>query len=87
MEAESALQEVLEGGVAKIILKNAFAAWPTDLPLRNAFLSTLAEFDASLVEDFEDRICGDLKDGFGKVTAPPGSMDCCCLHANVPQEC
>ena len=67
LDTDSALQEILKGGVAKIILKNALAALPTDLSLRKAFLGMLLEFDTLLSQGFEDRLCEELKQSFGKV--------------------
>ncbi|GLC41226.1 hypothetical protein PLESTB_001525000 [Pleodorina starrii] len=65
-ESAAAVRAVMQGGVARIVYKNAIAAFPGRLAFRARFLRVLHGFDYSFVEGLLDQVYDSIRQDFGK---------------------
>ncbi|GIL45686.1 hypothetical protein Vafri_2881 [Volvox africanus] len=66
-QSAAAVRAVLQGGVARIVYKNAIAAIPGRLTFRTHFLRLLRGFDYGFVEGLLEQIYDSIRQDFGKV--------------------
>lgn len=63
----AAVRAVMQGGVARIVFKNAVAALPARLGFRSRFLDVLRRFEYGFVEGLLDQVYDSIQKDFGQV--------------------
>ncbi|EFJ52487.1 hypothetical protein VOLCADRAFT_102982 [Volvox carteri f. nagariensis] len=66
-QSVAAARAVMQGGVARIVYKNAVAALPGRLAFRARFLGVLRGFEYGFVEALLDQVYDSIRQDFGKV--------------------